>query len=147
MIRPMVPGDKAAVLRLAKMFYEERMEKIGFHYSDEHAAVHFDLFISNSMTIALCAEEDGRVIGMIAGVISAVIFAKELAVQEMVWYVEAGRRKCGVLLLRAFERCAAERGARYVTMVGMSGDPVLEFYSRVGYESIQETFLKSTELF
>lgn len=145
MIRDITPEDKPGVLRLAKMFYEERLERTGIHYDAQHASAHFDIFIKTPGVLALCAEEDGQVVGMIAGAASAIIFAKELAMQEMVWYVEPEKRNCGLRLLREFEKRSAEKGLGWITMVGMTGDSSVGFYPRLGYYETQRTFMKRLE--
>jgi predicted N-acetyltransferase YhbS len=143
MIRDITPDDKPQILRLVEMFFKERLEKTGTLYSPDHACAHFDLFIKAPGILALCAEEEGKIVGMIVGISSAIIFAKELAMQEMVWYVEPDKRKCGLKLLREFERRSKELGLQYVMMVGMSGDPVVDFYPRVGYAELEKIFIKA----
>ena len=145
MIRDIVAGDKEQILRLVEMFFKERLEQSGVTYSPEHADVHFHTFLNTPGILALCAEENGRIVGMIAGVASAIIFAKELAMQEMVWYVEPTSRKCGLHLLREFEKRSTELGVHYVMMIGMSGDPIISLYSRLGYTETQNVFMKRLE--
>jgi hypothetical protein len=145
MIRDMTPEDKPGVLRLIRLFYQERLIFQGVHFAPEHAEEHFNLLISNPATVALCLIEEEEVVGIIAGVVSVMIFAKELALQEMVWYVEIAKRREGVKLLRAFEQRGKERGAQYVMMVGLVNDSVLEFYPRAGYVKSQEFFMKRLE--
>jgi hypothetical protein len=141
-IRDIVAQDKEQILRLVEMFFKERLEKTGMFYSPEHASIHFDTFLNAQGILGLCAVLDGRIVGMIAGIASAIIFSKEVAMQEIVWYVEPQKRKCGLLLLREFEKRSVARGIKFVMMVGMSGDPVLSFYERVGYIETQRTFTK-----
>lgn len=145
MIRDIVAEDKPRILELAEMFFKERLERSGVTFSPEHADQHFHTFLNTPGLLALCAEEEGRIVGMIVGVASAIIFAKELAMQEMVWYVEPTKRKCGLQLLREFEKRAAELGLYYVMMIGMSGDSVLSLYPRLGYTETQKVFMKRLE--
>ena len=145
MIRDIVDGDKEQVLRLVEMFFKECMEPAGLCYSPETAGHHFDVFIEAPGLLALCAEEEGQIVGLIAGTASAILFAKELAMQEMVWYVEPKNRKCGLQLLREFEKRSTELGVHYVMMIGLSGDPVLSLYPRLGYTETQNVFMKRLE--
>ena len=142
MIRDITAQDKKQILKLAEMFFKERLEKSGAFFSPKHAAIHFDVFLKTPGLLALCAEEDGEIIGMIVGVSSAIIFTKQLAMQEMVWYVKPDKRKCGLRLLREFERRSTIMNMQQVMMVGMSGDPIIDVYPRLGYTEIQKTFFK-----
>lgn len=142
MIRDITLDDKAEVLRLACMFFKERLEKENVYFSVQHAFAHFDIFIKTPGVLALCAEEEGRLVGMIAGVSSAIIFSKELAMQELVWYVEPRMRKCGLHLLREFERRAFEMGVTSVMMVSMAGDAAQDIYPKLGYKELHKTFIK-----
>ncbi len=142
MIRDITAEDKPRVLELAEMFFKERLERSGVTFSPENADQYFDIFLKTPGLLALCAQEKGRVVGMIVGVASAILFAKELAMQEMVWYVEPNSRKCGLQLLREFEKRSTERGLHYVMMIGLSGDPISSVYPRLGYTETQNVFMK-----
>jgi ribosomal protein S18 acetylase RimI-like enzyme len=141
-VRKIEPRDKADILRLAKLFFDERLSRDGVTFCPSSAEANFDMFVTNPAIVALCAEEDGVVVGMIAGFFSRMFFAKELALQELVWYVEPRKRKCGIRLLKEFERAGQALGADVLLMVGMSGDTSIDFYRRMGYAPLQETFLK-----
>lgn len=146
MIRDITANDKDQIIALAKMFFKERLEREGVTFSLESASHLFDLFLKTPGVLALCAEEDGHVVGMIVGIASAIIFAKDIAMQEMVWYVQPDRRKSGLMLLRVFEsRARKVPGVTSVMMVGMQGDPVLDLYPRLGYKETQRTFMKFLE--
>ena len=142
MIRDIVSTDKEKVLRLLRLFFKERLEKAGLHFAEDTAENTFDFILNTSGTISLFIDIDGEISGVIAGFVSPIIFAKELALQELVWYVESGKRKHGIKLLREFEKRAKEKGVDYVMMIGMSGDPVLNFYPHFGYKETQVTFFK-----
>ncbi len=142
MIRDITPEDKYQILRLVEMFFKERLERVGTFYSPEHASTHFDMFIKQPGILALCAVDDGVIVGMIAGIASSIIFSKEVAMQEIVWYVQPDKRKCGLRLLREFEQRSKERGLNNIMMVGMSKDPIIDLYGRLGYHPMQETFIK-----
>lgn len=142
MIREITKDDKQQVLRLAELFFKERLERTGCTFCSETAAAHFDQLVMADGILALGAEKEGVLVGMIAGIASSMIFAKELVMQEIVWYVEPEQRKCGLRLLREFEKRASARGVSFIMMVGMSGDPVLDVYPRLGYFELHKTFLK-----
>lgn len=142
MIREITPEDKPQILSLIEMFFNERLNKSGADYSPEFANDHFDAFIQTPNILALCAEVDGEIAGLIAGIPSAILFSKEVAMQELVWYVKPEKRNCGLRLLREFEKRTHALGIFQVMMVGMSGDQILNLYPRFGYVEIQKTFMK-----
>lgn len=140
MIRTMTRDDKDAVLKLAKVFFDERLNEIGMIYSAENASRHFDELFDK--TFALVYEFDGEVVGMIAGVISAKIFCEGITAQEIVWFVHPDHRKAGVKLLKAFEKVAKDKGCEDITMVGIAEDASNKFYLRVGYKKLQVSYFK-----
>lgn len=142
MIRDIVDGDKEQILRLVEMFFKECMEPAGLCYSPETAGHHFDVFIEAPGLLALCAEEEGQIVGLIAGTASAILFAKELAMQEMIWYVEPSKRKCGMQLLQEFEKRSTDLGLHCILMTGFTNSPVPDLYLRLGYKETQKIFLK-----
>lgn len=57
---------------------------------------------------------------------------------ELMWYGDGD-------LLDGFERWAGERGARYVSMIGLQDDrarAISRIYRRNGYELVENTFMK-----
>jgi hypothetical protein len=114
MIRDIIAGDKPQVLRLVEMFFKERLERVGTFYSPEHASLHFDMFLNTPGVLALCYEKEGRIIGLIAGIASAIIFSNSIAMQEMVWYVDPEHRTCGLRLLKEFEKRSTEKGLKFM---------------------------------
>lgn len=142
LIRDIKSTDKEQIVSLAEMFFKERIEREGVTFSRNVAETYFDVIMRLPKAVTLCAEQDGEIIGMIAGTFSEIIFAKELALQELVWYVKSDKRFCGIRLLKTFEERAKELGADYIIMVGMSGDDVLKFYPRFDYEELQRQFIK-----
>ena len=143
-IRDITPNDKESILRLAEMFFNEILiPKAGIHFDAQHASAHFDTLINTPGVLALCVEKENGIRGMVAGVSSAIIFAKELAMQEMVWYVEPKYRNCGLKLLLEFEKRSKERGLDQMMMVGVIETPVLDLYPRLGYKENQRIFIKN----
>ena len=143
MIRTITVNDKEQILRLVEMFFKEHMESINSYYSPQHGFEHFDIFINNPAIIALCFEEpDGRIVGLIVGMLSMILFAKELAMQEMIWYVEPEKRKCGLKLFRAFEERAAQVGASRIIVTGFSNTDLVGLYPKLGYIENQRIFMK-----
>ena len=145
MIRVITPEDKEQVLGLVQMFFKECMEQDGVFYSPEQAGEHFDIFVNNPGTLVLVAEVEGELVGLIAGVASAILFAKELAMQEMIWYVKPTRRRYGLKLLYEFEKRSTELGLQCVLATGFSGSPVTALYLKKGYRHVQNIFMKRLE--
>lgn len=140
MIRPMKVDDKAEVIQLAKQFFDERIERDGVMFDANNAALHFDMFIDK--VVAFVCEIDGKVVGMIAGMISQGMFCAGKTMQELVWFVDNEHRSCGMRLLAAFEKYAIDNGCSDILMIGFDGDKVCEFYDIVGYKLLQKTYRK-----
>lgn len=141
MIREITKDDKQQVMRLAELLFKERLAWTGCTFCPETAAFHFDQLVMADGILALGAEKDGVLVGMIAGIASSMIFAKELVMQEIVWYVEPKHRKCGLLLLREFEERSKERGVSFV-MMSMRGDSAFNVFLRLKYFELHKTFLR-----
>lgn len=142
MIRPMEARDKEAVIALAMEFGRERLEKDGMFVDPVASSVQFDQFIELPNVIALVAEVDGVVVGMIVCFISPLVFTSQIIGQEVVWYVNQAHRSCGLRLLKKAESILLEKGCQSIMMVGLNGDRSCEFYERFGYTLFQKSYMK-----
>ena len=94
------------------------------------------------------AERDGKIIGMMAGVVVPTWFGHDLMATDLVLYVKPEHRKttrAALLLIRAFEAWAEERGAVDImpgvsTMVEVEG--TVGLYEKLGYERYGAAMIK-----
>lgn len=134
--------DKPQVLKIIAKLFHERLEQEGFFYNQEYASKHFDLLAVSTEALGICLEEEGVIIGIIIGIKSAIIFSKEVAMQEIVWYVEPGKRKYGIKLLKAFEIEVKNLDGEFMMLTTMDGSAPEKVYRRLGYKQTQQTFIK-----
>lgn len=144
MIRALLAEDKDQYIDLMRMFITERMGEFGIEFDEAQASAQFDLFFKMPEVVVLVVEEEGYIVGAIAGVIGPMLFCKGLMIQEMVWYVRPLYRGSltGFKLIRRFEDAAKERGCTSIIMVGMAGDAANDFYPRDGYRLLQNNYYK-----
>lgn len=89
----------------------------------------------------LIASPDGVVfvsgVGFIAGALVQTVINPAPLAQELGWFATDGS---GLRLLRAFERWAVERGARWINLsTGVSGPDL----SRLGYRRAEQAWVRS----
>lgn len=92
--------------------------------------------------LGIVLEEDGVVVGIMAGVISKIFFSEDIALQELVWYVKKGFR--GLIMLETFEKFALGLGANKVIVGNKPGYyDLTRLYTRRGYTMIENQFVKN----
>lgn len=141
-IRKLAVEDKSQVLAIVARLFAERLEQEGFFYHPDYASKHFDLLAVSTEALGLCLEENGLIVGIIIGIKSAIIFSKEVAMQEIVWYVEPGYRKWGIKLLKAFEETVKNLDGEFMMLTTMNHSAPEKVYNRLGYKQTQQTFIK-----
>lgn len=100
-------------------------------------------FLENPHAAFLVAEEDGRLIGLLALLCYPHLLTGELRACELCWWVDEGKRRgVGLDLLRAGEHWATQRGAAALEMMA----PDRRFQSvleRRGYVSRSTVYERS----
>jgi L-amino acid N-acyltransferase YncA len=144
MIRKLKAEDKDQYIEIMKMFIDERMGEFDIEFCDEEADAQFDVFFNMKEVVVLVAEDEGEVVGAIAGIIGPMLFCKGKVIQEMVWYVKKDYRKMmhGLRLIKEFERESKELGCSGIIMVGMNGDNSNDYYIKAGYKKLQKNYYK-----
>lgn len=92
----------------------------------------------------LVAEEDGAVVGFVAGCALEDSVSGIPMLDEMGWWVEPGYRhkSVGPRLLQQFENWAKQKNLRLVKMVAPAGSNVGAFYKRLGYTEVETAWIK-----
>lgn len=146
MIRPAEPKDGPSLVRMGHQFYAgiptaklididtQSLVKI-FAATNEHMQV-------------FVMEEDGEVVGTVAGVVYPFLFNQgKLVAQELFWWIDPEHRKglAGRNLHKHLEDWARECGATAIFMIAIENDcaqKVEKIYNRYGYEKTEHTFMK-----
>ena len=110
-----------------------------------------EYFISGPAGGAFVAEEDGILVGMIAGVPVEHFFSTDKYASDLVVYVAPEKRGSSALLrlVRAFEEwCFGTEGVREVTLgvsTGVHADATVRVYEKLGYTLHSYGLVKTRE--
>lgn len=116
----------------------------GFSVSREMIIEFANHTVNHNSCVVFVLEVEGVVQGFIAGVMERIYFSKDVALQELAWYVKNGFR--GIDLFFAFERTAKEIGCQHV-IVGNKPKyyDLGKFYDRQGFVFMEHQFVKHLE--
>lgn len=94
--------------------------------------------------IVIVAEQDGRLVGMIAGYACAEPIAHQEELHELAWWVDPRYRSgsVGPKLLRSWEECGRQMGVAAIRMIAPAGQPgVARYYAKRGYRPVETTYM------
>ncbi len=102
--------------------------------------------IANESGVIFIAEDDGEIIGAIAGMAYPEPYSDELVVQEFFWFVRPGHRgSAGLRLYEALEYWARQKEAKALRMVHLMDsmpEKLSRIYKRLGYEQVETLYSK-----
>ena len=141
------------MIRKAELRDTLRLAELGIEFAHKSTQVHrisvdekkiYELTrfaITDPDTLFFVYEENGRVEGLIYGVLARPYFSSDLMLQELAFY--AVKPGCGIRLLTAFEREAVIRGVRIIA-VGSKPDfcDLRKLYEHHGYKQFEDQYLK-----
>lgn len=138
--------DLGVWLKLAKEFYAEGFDDYKWGFNDAHAQTTYLLFIQNHL--CFLAEDEGKVIGCMAGVITQHHFNYDFVYyQEAMWYIIPEYRGKGVAsqLLEATEGKCRELGCQKLA-VGHPQDQRLDIidkiFKQMGFKPFEKHYIK-----
>ena len=135
--------DIPVILEMAKKFADTSpYGKYPQEYSKAEDMVK-GLLIDRNKSIVILYEVNGKPEGMIAGVLSEMMFSRENVAQELIWWVNPGHRSRKSLSLKeAYEYWAKRVGAKYISMAEPNDEKVARYYERTGYKVMERNHLK-----
>lgn len=98
--------------------------------------------IDSDSAVVFLLTFDEKVVGILAGTLTEMLFNKTLMTSEIMWWVEPehrGRRSIDLLLY--FEIWSVKKGAKFIQMVCLD-DKVARLYERKGYAKREASFIK-----
>lgn len=102
--------------------------------------------IASEIGVIFIAEEDGEIIGAIAGMAVPEPYSGEMAVHEFFWFVRPGHRgSAGLRLYEALEYWARQKQAKVMRMVHLMDsmpEKLSRVYRRLGYEQVETLYSK-----
>jgi len=143
MIRQATSDDAEAVKPLISMFYNEILGDLGANHSDEYV----DRCVANiDNSIYFISESNGRITGVIGGVLVDSFFDSKKIFQEIIWYVDKKERiTVGMRLFDKLEEYCKNIGVKKMVMARMhseQGGKIENFYLRHGYNPVETHYLK-----
>lgn len=109
---------------------------------DRESIIEFANHVVNNTGCAVYVlEVDGLLEGFIAGLLQKIYFSKDIALQELAWYVKPGFKGLGLLF--AFEAYAAEIGCQHIILGNKPAYYDLSrFYERQGFTLLEHQYVK-----
>jgi GNAT superfamily N-acetyltransferase len=143
-IRKAVEADIPTLVELGRRLHDESPHFVRYEYSSEKvAALARRLIVGESLLSpppggVLVAELEGRIVGMIVGLVIEHFFGSSRFATDLTFYVAPEHRggSTAVRLIRAFEEWARENGAQYFvpgTSTEIQPERTLELYKHLGY--------------
>jgi GNAT superfamily N-acetyltransferase len=140
--------DVGDFLLLAEKFYNDGYAGYEWGYNKEHAKITYILFIKNH--ICYMAQIDGKVIGILAGVVTQHHFNYDFQYfQEAMWYVLPEYRSQGIAdqLLEVVTNEAKGRGCKRM-IVGHTENVMPKelsyYYRKLGFQLFETHYIKET---
>lgn len=135
-VRKAVSADVPAIAKMAETFLASEYRD---RFADLSAVrVMAENLIASDDGLALVAERDEQVIGMMGATTYLSPFTNQIVATEICWWVnpEARGSRVALRMLNHAEDWARSKGARAFQMIAPS-DHVAEFYQRLGFRRLE----------
>jgi len=143
--RMMAESDIEEMISLGQQMHEESAFK-PLHYSREKCRALGLRYLSRPDThFSMCAEEDGKIVGMIMGHLMPYYFGDDFMATDHLWFVSQEKRgsTVGVRLLKAFRKWAVNCGAHEICIgvsTGVETGRTHELLTRIGFSHVGGTY-------
>ncbi len=140
-IRRAVQRDIPRLIELGEEFALLSQSVHGFEVSRESIIQFTNHVVNEADGVVFVLEVDGVIQGFIAGLVQKIYFSKDIALQEVAWYVKKGFK--GLSLLYAFEKCAKDVGCNHL-VVGNKPQycDLKRVYERMGFHLLENQYAK-----
>lgn len=143
MIRLAIHGDIKNALPLVESFFKESLQEFGF-------PLELDALIKNmkehcDKKSCLVIEEEGKIVGLIAGKFVQFPISNYKVYQEIMWYVLPEYRRHGLRLFRETEKYCKSIGINAIIMGNMANlnkAKMSKFYRFQGYKPMEVQWIK-----
>ena len=135
------PSFRDDTARLCQCFSDESLNEYGLGVDQQR----LDEMTEMCKDLALFLLVDGKVTGLIAGMLVKNLCNGDLALQETVWYMDPEHRSHGKKLMVAFEQLGRDKKAKSIVMGLMCNSMQKRldiFYKRQGYRPFEVQYLK-----
>jgi len=141
MIRRATREDIPNVLLLIHEFQDESLDAYKLFCDDDKAIK----LMESVWQTSLVMEEDGKIVGVIAGIIVSAMVSIGYTMQEIIYFVTKSYRGKGISLLTAFEHMSREMGCQNIVMVHMGNiyrNAMERIYTNLGYVFLEAQYIK-----
>jgi len=138
--------DVGDFLILAEKFYNDGYAGYEWGFNKDHVKITYLLFIKNH--ICYMAQEEGKIIGLLAGIITQHHFNYDFQYfQEAMWYILPEYRSQGIAdkLLEVVTRECASRGCRRMVVghtENVTPRELATYYQSKGFELFETHYIK-----
>lgn len=143
MIRLAMLQDIPGAMPLVEAFYDESLKAFGFNLNKNILTVIMTEHCNNQS--ALVMEEEGRIVGVIAGKFVQFPISDYKIFQEVIWYVLPEYRKHGIRLFKETEKHCKSIGMQAVimgNMANLNNEKMGKFYASQGYKTLEVQWIK-----
>jgi GNAT superfamily N-acetyltransferase len=134
--------DIEPVLLLIKEFHNESMNAYNVLCDEKIARA----VMGNLLDTSFILEIEGKVVGVLGGLITNYPLNNKPIYSEWVWYVDPKYRLHGVSLYRKVEEYCKEKGIKQIGMALMANskaDKLEQFYFSLGFELLEKHYIKN----
>jgi len=142
MIRKATTEDIFSIAVLGRQFVREVGEE--FSFDSETAIRSLQMAIPSDQFFLWVSEQDGDVVGFLAGTLSGTLFSKDKVASELVWYMDPAHRGSeAIKLVNKFEDWAKANGCNRVSMADVDLlNSLSSLYERKGYKLYEKAYVK-----
>jgi N-acetylglutamate synthase-like GNAT family acetyltransferase len=141
-IRSATKADIEGAIDLLKEFQDESLAEYGMMIDAGLAKKTCLDYVDTSLVL----ECEGKVVGVIAGMITSIPTCAGKIYQEAVWFVSKPYRKYGIRLLKTLEENCIAQGITHIIMAHMmnsKSDKLDIFYRKSGFMPFEVHYIKS----
>ncbi len=119
---------------------KETIESYGMEFDPKNLKA----FTGPMMNTSFVMEQDGNIVGLLAGSVSQNPATGELMYQESVWYVEKEHRGKGLKLLTFAEDYCRNNNVKFFIIghMGSKDARLNRFYERIGFDILEIQYIK-----
>lgn len=141
-IRIIKAEEMLRITAFMKQFEEETaFVKVNVGY----ATMRYEEMINAGAATVFVAEKDGELMGALGSIKAPDLHNGEIIAIETFWFTAPEHRGCGVKLLDAFEKWAADNGCAKTAMIHLADsmpDRLEKFYLKRGYQLIEKHYTR-----
>ena len=148
MVRPATKDDIDNILEMGTGFFNYAIQDKYLMYDKESFRAYIEFLIGQTFTTVLVSEDNGRITGTIAGILSPwfMDFSQKILTEQWWWVCPENRKNSSAFdLLDGLVEWGKENGASRLIMVSISSkkeESVKKYYARKGFKYMETHYIK-----